>query len=214
LVQDIGVTRDGHLNTGIIGTRFFFHTLSKYGYSELAYKVLTQTSYPGYGYMIKEGATTLWERWEYLTGAAMNSHNHIMFGSFDGWLYDTIGGIYPDSPGFRHFTIRPFVPEKMDFASTSLQTVSGLIVANWKKINVREESGIEMEVTVPANSSATVCIPRNGRDSGVLFEGEGKLFEGGKIVLELPNGIFRVLAMKDYFECEIGSGSYHFKVGN
>ena len=63
LIQDIEITHDGHLNTGIIGTRFFFHVLTKYGFGELAFRVATQTTYPSYGYMIREGATTLWERW-------------------------------------------------------------------------------------------------------------------------------------------------------
>ena len=163
--------------------------------------------------MIKEGATTLWERWEYLTGIGMNSHNHIMFGSVDGWFFDTIGGIYPDSPGFKHFTIRPFLPEKMYFASTSLNTVSGLIVANWKKVNELGKATLEMEITVPADSSATVHIPRSKPGSDILSEGEWKYGETEN-KSDLPEGISRVFARNNYFECEVGSGYYNFVITN
>ncbi len=96
LVYDVEVEHDKHLSTGIIGTRYLFNALCQAGRDDLAYEFITRASYPGYGYMIREGATTLWERWEFLTGSAMNSHNHIMFGSVDSWLYRCVAGISAD----------------------------------------------------------------------------------------------------------------------
>ena len=71
--------------------------LSDNGYADLAFQLVTQTTYPGWGYMVKEGATTMWERWEYLTETGMNSQNHIMLGSVDAWFYRFLAGIQIDS---------------------------------------------------------------------------------------------------------------------
>ncbi|MGC8746870.1 MAG: family 78 glycoside hydrolase catalytic domain [Candidatus Saccharicenans sp.] len=87
LLESIIVHHDYHLDTGIIGTRYLLDVLSRFDRPEVALKIILQESYPGWGYMIREGATTLWERWEKLTGRGMNSHNHVMFGSLDAWLY-------------------------------------------------------------------------------------------------------------------------------
>ena len=112
LFENIEITYDCHVNTGILGTRYILDTLSKYGRSDLAYRLVTQTTYPGWGYMIKEGATTLWERWEYMAGGGMNSHNHIMFGSVDAWFYRVLAGINVDPSvfGFRRIMIKPYIP--------------------------------------------------------------------------------------------------------
>ena len=72
-----------HLNTGSLGTKYLFEALSQTGHSDVACKVLTQTSYPSYGYMLREGATTIWERWERLENVSMNSHNHSQMCDFD-----------------------------------------------------------------------------------------------------------------------------------
>ncbi len=80
--------------------------LAENGRIELAYEAITQETYPGYGYMIREGATTLWERWEKLAGSGMNSHNHHMLGSVNAWLYKYVAGIRVLEPGFKRFIIR------------------------------------------------------------------------------------------------------------
>ena len=72
-----------HLSTGSLGTKYLFEALSQTGHSDVACKVLTQTSYPSYGYMLREGATTIWERWERLENVSMNSHNHSQMCDFD-----------------------------------------------------------------------------------------------------------------------------------
>lgn len=83
LLDNIVREHDHHLDTGILGTRYLLDVLTENGRADTAFRVATQESYPGWGYMVREGATTLWERWESITGGGMNSHNHITLGSID-----------------------------------------------------------------------------------------------------------------------------------
>ncbi len=135
LCENIEITHGYHLSTGIVGTRYLLDTLTKYGRADLAYRLVTQTTYPSWGYMIWEGATTLWERWEYMAGGGMNSHNHIMFGSVDAWFYKALAGINADSsaPGFEKIIIRPQVPGDLSYVSASVNTVRGLVSSSWRK---------------------------------------------------------------------------------
>lgn len=105
-----------HLATGILGTKYLFPLLMRTGNSELAYDLVTQASYPSWGYMIDRGATTLWELWQEKTGPSMNSHNHPMFGSVGTWLYETLAGINLDDkqPGYRRIRIEPQVGARFE----------------------------------------------------------------------------------------------------
>ncbi|TFG57914.1 MAG: alpha-L-rhamnosidase, partial [Candidatus Aminicenantes bacterium] len=107
LLQSVIRQQDFHVDTGILGTRYILDVLTDYGHAEVAYRMATHKSYPGWGYMLAEDATTLWERWEKLTGHAMNSQNHIMLGSIDAWFYRVIAGLSPGLPGWRTVRIRP-----------------------------------------------------------------------------------------------------------
>ncbi|MHA1328348.1 MAG: alpha-L-rhamnosidase-related protein, partial [Promethearchaeota archaeon] len=119
LLKSIIDDQDYHLDTGIIGTRYLFDVLAKYDLNDVAYKIITQKSYPGWYYMIREGATTLWERWEKLEKGGMNSHNHAMLGSVDTWFYKHLVGIQPIEPGWKKIKIKPFFPDDMKFANSS-----------------------------------------------------------------------------------------------
>ena len=113
LVQDIMVNQNGHILTGIIGTRFIFEVLSRFGYSSVAFQVLQNISYPGYGWMVMgidnpEPATSIWEEWDTDTeGAIMASRNHLMFSSVGVWFYQRLGGIMPLSAGYETLSIAP-----------------------------------------------------------------------------------------------------------
>ncbi len=106
-----------HLNTGSLGTKYLFEALSQTGHSDVACTVLTQTSYPSYGYMLREGATTIWERWERLENVSMNSHNHSQMCDFDSWLYKSLAGIRADEtqPGFRHIVLAPEIVKDLRY---------------------------------------------------------------------------------------------------
>lgn len=208
LIRTIKNDYDYHLDTGMIGTRFIFEVLTHYGYPEIAYKMITQTSFPGYGYMIKEGATTLWERWEKLEGGGMNSHNHIMLGSVDTWFYKTLVGIKCLSSGWNHFQIKPFIPDEIDYSCASLKTVKGLIYCAWEKIN----SNFNLTISIPVGCEVEVWIP--------LLNGANAIKEGNTTLLENMNPlgdndeiIFKELD-EEYVIFNIYSGYYQFTAYN
>jgi alpha-L-rhamnosidase len=187
-----------HLTTGNLCTKYLMEMLTEHGYAELAYKIATQTTYPGWGYMLANGATTLWERWEYATGDAMNSHNHPMMGSVDSWFYKYILGIRPDinHPAFQKFTIRPVIFNELDHAEGELITVKGVIKSSWKKSN----GVLFLNVTIPANTTARIYIP--AKNAGSITEGGKKISEikelavlsgeeGGCVVLQASSGDYR-----------------------
>lgn len=155
LCHSIEVNHDRHLDTGLIGTRYLFEVLDKFGRSDLAEDIILQESYPGWGYMIKEGATTLWERWEKLTGRSMNSHNHVMFGSVDAWFYKTLAGLTILEPGWQVFQVRPFAGGKTSWVKAEIETPGGKVRVFWEK----EKDEFRLQLAVPVGSKARVHFP-------------------------------------------------------
>lgn len=188
-----------HLTTGNLCTKYLLETLTENGYADVAYKIAIQETYPSWGYMLSKGATTLWERWEYETGGSMNSHNHPMMGSVGSWLYKYLLGIIPDinAPGFERFTIRPYIIKDLRFAQGEYKSIKGMIKSSWEKQN----GFLELNITVPANSLATVYIPAKQFES---ITEKGRKISGNKQ--------FNFLRMeKDAAVIEIGSGEYSFR---
>jgi len=198
LVEDVK-KHDYHLTTGNLCTKYLMEVLTEYGYPEVAYKIITQTTYPSWGYMLANGATTLWERWEYATGGEMNSHNHPMMGSVDCWFYKYVVGIRPDVgyPGFQKFIIKPHILRGLDFAKGELNTVKGLIKTAWRK----EGNLLTLDITIPPNTLAKVYVPTKNI-KGITENGE-KIEKIKSIVFLYEEDGFAVL--------EVGSGDYRFK---
>ena len=173
LVEDVKA-HDYHLTTGNLCTKYLLEVLSEYGHEDVAYRIATQTTYPSWGFMLSKGATTIWERWEYLTGDAMNSHNHPMMGSIGSWFYKYLLGLVPDfeDPGFSTFTIDPRYPDGLDYAKGSLQTVKGKISVDWE----RKGRSVSLKVTVPGNATAVVYVP--GKDMPVTVGSGEHVFKG------------------------------------
>ena len=149
--------------------------LTRTGTSDLAYDIACKTDYPSWGYMIANGATTLWELWQKREGPSMNSHNHPMFGSVGSWLYKALAGINlaPGTTGFEKILIAPQMVRDLTHASGSTMTVRGEVACAWS----RTERSVRVEVTVPFGSEAEVVIPKLGiRDI--------KISEGGQIDLD------------------------------
>ena len=144
---------------GLDGTVIGSLTLTENGQGDVAFKIATQTTYPGWGYMISKGATTVWELWNGDTAdPAMNSGNHVMqIGDLGVWLYEYVAGIRPDSehPGFKHTVLRPYPIEDLTFVKASHKSMYGTIRSNWK----RENGRFVLDVSVPANTTATVFVP-------------------------------------------------------
>lgn len=187
-----------HLTTGNLCTKYLLEVLTERGYPEVAYKIATQTTYPGWGFMISKGATTLWERWEHETGDGMNSHNHPMMGSVDSWFYKYILGITPNIqyPAFEQFNIKPIIFDSLTFAEGELATEKGVIKVAWKK----NGNMLKLDITIPVNSTAVVYVPVNNIKT--LTE-SGKSIENVKELTVLSHE-------KNYTILLVGSGSYHF----
>lgn len=154
LVKDIE-GRGGKLTTGILGTKFMLEVLSKRGRSDLAYRIVTQPEFPGWAWMLKNGATTLWEHWEFSDNTF--SHNHPMFGSVSQWMMQWLGGIRPDAEavGYDQIVIQPQTPAGLDWVKSSYRSIRGLVVSNWR----REGKKLRYEVTIPPNTRARVVLP-------------------------------------------------------
>jgi len=207
LIQNIKVVYGNHLNTGIIGTRYIMDVLTNSGYSDLAYKLVTQTTYPSWGYMLKEGATTIWERWEYLADAGMNSHNQIMLGSVDTWFYKALAGINIDlsTPGFEEIVIKPIPVNGLDSACASLETIRGVISSKWQKV----VGSINLEVIIPGNSKARIFIPKMNLVNLVIEEKDSVIWEDG----EFKDGISGIISgneEKNYVMLYVIPGTYNF----
>ena len=192
LTSEIAETRKGHLATGILGTKYLFDVLADSGNAGLAYQLSLQEDYPSWGYMIANGATTLWELWKLETGNGMNSHNHQMFGSILDWFHGHVAGIgkLPEA-GYRHFTIAPLVDGPLTRASAHLDTVRGRISSAWEK----KGGGFDLQIEIPANTGARVEVPTLG-----------KKLSGA------PKGLRPAQIHPDRTVLELGSGSYRFSV--
>ncbi len=195
---------DCHVDTGIVGTRYLFDVLTANGLADVAYKVATRRTYPGFGYMIEEGATTLWERWEKLEGSGMNSHNHIMLGSIDAWFYRVLTGIAPLEPGWKKARIKPHVVGDLKQLSASLNTVRGEIEVAWRK----DDDRLTLSVSIPVNLTAEVFIPANGKN--VTVKENGKTFWSRNSKVNEIEGIGSVKPEKGYLRLTAASGSYEF----
>ena len=147
----------GHVSTGVVGIQQLMRTLTDYGRGDLALKLATNDTSPSWGYMVRNGATTIWELWNGNTAdPSMNSGNHVMLlGDLILWDYEYLGGIRALEPGYRKIQLKPYPLDGLDSTRCTYESVSGLIESSW-----RCQNGIfEWEFTIPANTTAEVWIP-------------------------------------------------------
>lgn len=146
----------GHFNTGIYGTKYVLETLSENISPSAVYDIVNSTTYPGWGFMINNGATTIWETWKESDNVFSNCHP--MFGTVTEWYYRWLGGIRPDpnNPGFKEFVLAPSIPEGLEFVNCTYNSPLGQIVSNWKK---EEKGTYRYEMTIPDASTANVILP-------------------------------------------------------
>ena len=153
----------GHLATGTPTTIYLLRHLADHGHQDLAYRLVMQPDYPSFGFMVDHGATAMWERWDAwhptlgYNPANMNGLNHIGFNSVYEWLFGSLSGIRPDpdQPGYKHFFIEPKPPRDLDWVKARYESVRGPITVEWK----RDQGMVNLAVSVPANTSATVQLP-------------------------------------------------------
>ena len=166
---------DGHVSTGVVGIQQLMRCLTEYGRGDLAFKIASNDTYPSWGYMYRNGATTIWELWNGNTAdPAMNSGNHVMLlGDLILWEYEYLGGIRALEPGYSKIQLKPYPIEGLDFVNCAYNSVSGRIESNWK----REGNHFEWDFTIPANTTAEVCLPTaNGYETKTYGSGQHHLF--------------------------------------
>jgi alpha-L-rhamnosidase len=155
-----GTSGEPHIDCGVIGISWLMRYLSKAGLGDIAYQIASTKTYPGWGYMAENGATTIWELWNGNTAnPSMNSGNHVMMlGDLIPWAYECVAGIAPDSekPGFKHVVMRPdFSINDIRGVKATYPSLYGTVVSEWK----REGKFVVWQVTIPANTTATVYMP-------------------------------------------------------
>jgi alpha-L-rhamnosidase len=173
-----------------LGAKYLLNSLLENDRAEVAYRMVAQTNQPSWGWWFSQGATTLWEQWN-----GTESRNHIMFGDVSAWFYKAIGGILPDldAPGFKHFTLAPQVLGDLRYARTEYDSIRGKIVSDWKVV----KGEFRIRITVPANTSATICLP----------------VEAATLRSSVPVGASLLKALPARNGCatfEAGSGTYNF----
>ena len=160
----------GHVSTGVIGIQQLMRCLTEYGHGDLALKIASNDTYPSWGYMVRNGATTIWELWNGNTAdPAMNSGNHVMLlGDLILWEYEYLGGIRALEPGYSKIQLQPYPIEGLDFVNCSYNSVSGCIESHWK----RDGNCFEWDIVIPANTTAEVCLPTaNGYETKTYGSG-------------------------------------------
>jgi alpha-L-rhamnosidase len=201
LIERIG-QRNWHLSCGFLGVHLLLPTLSDVGRTDVAYRLLQNTTYPSWGYSIVNGATTIWERWNSYTkqhgfgDVSMNSFNHYAFGSAGEWMFSAIAGIDTDGPGFRRIVIRPRPGGGLAHTKASYRSINGPIAVHWRLADGR----LLLDVSIPANTTATVHVPTPDPDA--VREGDLPAYRAEGVKL-----LRREAAAAVYL---VGSGEYHF----
>jgi alpha-L-rhamnosidase len=202
LVENIEA-RGNHLSTGFLGTKELMLVLSQIGRQDVAFKLLHNDTFPSWGFSIKHGATSIWERWDGWTpekgfqDPGMNSFAHYSFGAVYQWMAENIGGIHAIADSARTITIAPQIDPKLTWAKVGYHSPRGEIRTDWKVDGDR----LTLNVVIPANVKATIVVPAAKADS---------VREGGKPVVE-GAGIGSVEVRKGGVAVEVGGGDYRFE---
>lgn len=193
-----------HLTTGFLGTPYLCHVLSRYGYSDVAYTLLLQKTYPSWLYPVTKGATTIWERWDGIRtngdfqAVTMNSFNHYAYGAIGDWMYRVMVGLDTDNNavGYKKIRIQPHVGGTFTHASATYETQYGKLSSGWKI----QDGKLILHALVPANTTATIYIPAAAATD---------VFENG-LPLSSVKEIQVVGKEKEYVVVKLGSGKYEF----
>lgn len=210
LERDLLDHHNNHLTTGIIGTKYLMPALTDTGRSDMAYELAVQTTYPGWGYMIANGATTIWELWQDKNRAAMNSHDHPALGSVGAWFYRALGGIdmEPGTQGYRHLRVAPQMVEDLRWASARVDTIRGTVATSW----THADGKTTLEITIPVGSDAEAVIPEDPQMAAITVLERGRpVWRGGKYVPG-NEGVQDVRKAGHLFTVKVGSGHYSFEV--
>lgn len=209
----------GHLHTGIIGTTAAMDALASNGYADVLYDAINRTTYPGWGYELQQGSTTIWENWGRMSEKmrGYRAENMTMFATIDEFMYRQLAGIEGPSlwspefvaPGFRELHFHPYIPSGLRYANASFETVRGRVTSGWERNN----DGFHFGVSVPVNSTARVDVPEllsaKTGSSAVIRESGEIVWQDGHFVPAVP-GIVKGTEIDGYVSFSVGSGTYDF----
>lgn len=208
LIDDIVNSNDYHTTTGNLCSRYIIEVLFQNKHADLAYRLLTQTSYPSWGYMIENGATTVWERWENIQssgpGGGMASHNHPMNGAVGVCFHKYLAGIQVDeeNPGFKNIIFAPVIPSELGSVSGMIETIVGRVSSSWEKT----KDNFSLTVEVPFNCTGEVKIPLiNSKILKETLKINGIQYRENNDFCQLRN------ISKDSMEFIVNSGKYIFE---
>ena len=195
LVRDVE-SRGWAMTAGDVGFRFLLQALAQGGRSDVIYKMINQDEKPGYGYQLRMGATSLTESWD---ANRSSSHNHFMLGHITEWFYKDLAGIDTDpaGPGFKKILIRPQPVGDLTWVRAAYDSIRGRIVSHWK----REGGKFTLELTIPANTTATVFLPARAG---------GEVLEGGRPAGK-SSGVQPLRHERDRAVFAVASGDYVFE---
>ena len=205
LVNDIK-SRNNHLSTGFLGTPYLCHVLSDNGYTDTAYDLLLQETYPSWLYPVKMGATTIWERWDgektdsTFQDPGMNSFNHYAYGAIGDWMYRVSAGIETMGPGYKHIILQPHPTGKLTYSRASFESSYGTIASGWE----RKDGKVIIKVMIPANTSATIILPAESKDK---VTEEGKALSQNVYLKDIRTSDNKLIM-------QTGSGEYTFEINN
>jgi alpha-L-rhamnosidase len=194
----------GHLTTGFVGTPYLCHVLSRYGYLDEAYRLLNREEYPSWLYPVKQGATTIWERWDgqkpdgSFQDKGMNSFNHYAYGAVGDWMYRDMAGldIDPAAPGYKHLLVHPMPGGGFTSVNAAHESIYGRVASSW----TLDKDTFALTVDVPANTRATIRLSR-ATSSEVTLDGK-PLAIGDGVTASRKEGPDAVV--------DVGSGRYRF----
>jgi alpha-L-rhamnosidase len=194
LVSDV-TAANYQVTAGEIGIGFVVPALANAGRSDVLLGIVKQSALPGYLYQLQHGATTLTEAWD---ANPSDSQNHAMFGHAERWFWEGLAGIMtdPSSPGFQRILIEPQMPTGIDSVQATYHSSQGVISSAW----ARSATGVEMNVSIPVNATATVYVPAQSAAS-ITESGAPVAMAAGVTAVRLGKGVVAV---------DIGSGTYDF----
>jgi len=198
-LEEAIAAKSGHLDTGMHGTAMLMHLLDEEGRHDLISQITAKTTFPSWGFLLEKRGVTTWP--EIWTGWGSQVIGTI--GNHGEWFHQGLVGIRPDpsAPGFKKFLVKPAIVREVDWARASHQSPYGMIAVEWRKKNDK----LELDVTVPANTTATVCVPAAAKDAAAVTESgkpadkaEGVKFlrmEGNAAVYAASSGNYQFRSM-------------------
>lgn len=215
LLKNLVDVNEYHITTGNQMTKYLFEVLQMEDRNDIALKIAQSKTYPSLGFMIENGATTLWERWENLSDWGMNSHNHPMNGAFTSWLFKDLGGLKFDHylDQLETVVIEPAYDLDLNFVKIEYESIKGVIKSGWKKTG----ETVKFDIQIPWNMNALLKLKM--KNNKCVFKSDSVTLFDGDTHDDIPNGIIKIeISDKEYenkyLNINLACGNYSFLLVN